>query len=200
MTITCKRVFFVDDEPAVCKAVELTLKRRYSVECFASARHCLNALRNRECDLLITDVNMPGMDGIELLTEAKKLYPTLPVLVVTGYGDIPLAVRAVKSGAENFIEKPLQSATLLPLVEAALKKADIVNPLAHKKLTAVEMKVLNLLVAGKSNKEIARLLNRSIRTVEDHRSHIMCKLGVENIVDLVKTATSRGLAAEEQQP
>jgi two-component system response regulator FixJ len=200
MTTACKRVFFVDDEPAVCKAVELTLRRCYSVKCFVSARRCLNTLRNSECDLLITDVNMPDMDGIELLKEAKKLYPTLPVLVVTGYGDIPLAVRAVKSGAENFIEKPLQSTTLLRLVETALKKADIVNPLTHKKLTAVELKVLKLLVAGKSNKEIARLLNRSIRTIEDHRSHIMCKLGACNIVDLVKMATSTGLVTEEQKP
>jgi len=200
MRVAQKSVFFVDDEPAVCKAVELTLKRHYAVRCFTSACRCLDTLRRHECDLLITDVSMPGMNGIELLKEAKRLYPTLPVLVVTGYGDIPLAVYAVKSGAENFIEKPLRSTTLLSLAEAALRKADIVNPLAHKKLTPVELKVLKLLVAGKSNKEIAHLLNRSIRTVEDHRSHIMSKLGVTNIVDLVKTAISTAPAPEKGKP
>jgi len=190
-----KHIFFVDDEASVRKAVRRTLQRPgWKVTCFSGAVNCLAALRRSDCDLLITDVNMPGMDGIELLKQAKRLRPTLPVLIVTGYGNIPLAVRAVKAGALEFMEKPLDRQTLLAAVEAALRSH--VNPDCTRLLTKTERQILELIVAGKHNRRIAELLGRSVRTIEDHRNHIMHKLNVDNVIDLVKKATG----ANQQPP
>jgi len=145
------------------------------------------------CDLLITDVKMPEMDGIELLIEAKRIIPSLSVLVITGYGDIPMAIRALKAGASDFIEKPLDRQSFLLVVESILKRTTLAEPVVGKLLTRTEMKVLRLILDGKSNKKIARLLHRSVRTIEDHRSHIFHKFGVDNLVDLVKRAAEMGL-------
>src|SRR3972149_3841963 len=99
-----QRIFFVDDEPEVLKMVGRTLEQAgYNVSCFSRAADCIKQLRYQTCDLLITDVKMPEMDGIELLTEAKRIIPLLPVLVITGYGDVPMAVRSLKLGASDFI-------------------------------------------------------------------------------------------------
>ena len=189
-----QHVFFVDDEPKVRKVVGRTLEQLGSkVSCFASAADCLEQLRVQSCDLLITDVKMRGMDGIELVCKAKRLVPWLPILVVTGYADIPLAVRAIRTGALNFIEKPLERSSFLATVEAALKQNSMDNRFLGKAVSKAEKKVLRLLLDGKSNKEIAYILHRSIRTIEDHRLHIMRKLDVDNLVDLVKRAAAMGL-------
>ncbi len=189
-----QHIYFVDDEPNVRKIVARTIEQlRVKVTCFASGADCLEKLALQHCDLLITDVKMPKMDGIELLTAAKKLNPSLQVLVITGYGDIPMAVRAVKAGALDFIEKPLDRKGFLSIVESVLRRIRRSDRLLGKTLTAIEIKVLRLVLEGKTNKQIANSLHRSIRTVEDHRSHIMRKLGVDNLVDLVKKATIMGL-------
>jgi len=188
------RIFFVDDEPKVRKIVARTLEGLGSkVSCFRRAADCLERLRRKSCDLLITDVKMPEMDGIELLIEAKKLVPWMPVLVITGYGDIPLAVKAIKAGAVDFIEKPFDRQAFILTVESALKRVTPTDPLLGKSLTRAEVKVLHLILAGKNNREIASLLNRSKRTVEVHRSRIMRKVGADNLVSLVKRATVLGL-------
>jgi two-component system, LuxR family, response regulator FixJ len=196
MTADNQHIFFVDDEPAVCRSVSQTLQRSgYTVSCFADADHCLQRLQMQSCDLLITDVRMPGMDGIELVRRVKCIVPWLPILVITGYGDIPMAVRAVKAGAAEFIEKPLQKQSFLAAVQAALKQQqDLKNLLKGKSLSKKEMAILHLILQGRSNKEIAQTLHRSIRTVEDHRRYIMRKLDVDNVVDLVKRAAVMGLA------
>lgn len=186
-------IFFVDDDPRVRKVICRTLERIGSkVSCFACAADCLEQLRSQRCDLLITDVVMPGMGGIELLTEAKRIIPSLQVLVITGYGDIPMAVTAMKAGALDFIEKPLDRQTLLSVVESALKRNNLSDPLMGKALTETEMEVLRLILKGKTNKEIADLRHRSIRTIEDHRERIMRKFGVSRVVDLVRKATVLG--------
>jgi two-component system response regulator FixJ len=191
-------IFFVDDEPKVRELVGGTLEQAgFKASCFASAADCLEQLRADKCDLLITDVKLPGMSGIELLTEAKRLAPSLPVLVVTGYGDIPMAVRVMKAGAADFIEKPLERQVLLSAVEFALKQIAPTDPLLRKGLTRAEMRVLYMILDGKTNKETANLLHRSVSTVEVHRKHIMRKLGVDNIVDLVKQATALGLVSPQ---
>jgi two-component system, LuxR family, response regulator FixJ len=180
-------IIFVDDEPLVCKAVSQTLGRHgYQVQCYFAAETCMKELGKNNCDLLITDVNMPGMDGIEFLREIKKKQPSLPVLIVTGYGDIPMAIRAIKTGAEDFIEKPLNRDTLLPTIQFILNKYKKENSLEGYFLTPVEKKVLRLLMSGKTNKEIAQQFHRSIRTIECHRASVMHKLGAKNLVDLVK--------------
>ncbi|GAH45808.1 unnamed protein product [marine sediment metagenome] len=135
---------------------------------------------------------MPEMDGIELLTEARRIVPSLPVLVITGYGDIPMAVKAVKAGALDFIEKPLDRQSFLSAVESVLKRNAWADPLLGKLLTRIEIKVLRFILKGKSNKEIAYLRNRSIRTIEDQRNHIFRKFGVDNLVDLTKRAAGDG--------
>jgi FixJ family two-component response regulator len=199
MTIGNQHIFFVDDEPAVCRSVSQTLQRSgYEVSCFADADHCLEQLRMQSCDLLITDVRMPGMDGIELVRKAKRIVPWLPVLVITGYGDIPMAVRAVKAGAAEFIEKPLEKQSLLVAVQAALKQQDLENLLKGKALTKNEITILRLILHGSSNKEIAHILHRSVRTIEDHRRCIMHKLDVDNVIDLVKRAAVMGLPEPPQ--
>lgn len=194
MTADIQHIFFVDDEPAVRKSVSQTLKQSgYTVSCFANADLCLKQLQMQDCDLLITDVRMPEMDGIELVRRAKRIAPWIPVLVITGYGDIPMAVRAVKAGAAEFIEKPLQKQSFLSAVQTTLKKQDLENLLKGKSLSKKELAILRLILQGRSNKEIARTLHRSIRTVEDHRRYIMRKLDVNNVVDLVKRAAAMGL-------
>jgi len=189
-----QHVFFVDDEPEVLKMVGRTLERvGYKVTCFSQASDCIGQLRYQSCDLLIADVKMPDMDGIELLVEAKRIVPLLPVLIITGYGDIPMAVRALKLGASDFIEKPLDREGFLSTVEHILGRSLSADPLLSKTLTKTEINVLRLILDGRSNKEIAHLQHRSIRTIEAHRSHIMRKLSVDNLVDLLKKAAAMGL-------
>ena len=187
MTNIAKNIFFVDDEPKVRKMVGRTLEQAgFKVSCFARATECLKQLHSQTCDLLITDVKMPEMDGIELLTKVKHIIPSLPVLVITGYGDIKMAVKALKLGASDFIEKPLDRQSFLSAVDSVLKRNTQTHPLVGKVLTKTEMRVLRLMLDGKSTKEIAFLRHRSVRTIEEHRSRIMHKIGVDNLVDLVK--------------
>lgn len=186
-------IFFVDDEPKVRKVVAKTLKRLNSnVSCFSCADDCLKQLKQKKCDLLITDVRMPGTDGIELLINAKKIAPWINVLVITGYGDIPMAVKALKAGATDFIEKPLDGQTFTSAIKTALKRTQP-DPLLGRALTRMEMKILRLILDGMSNREAASLLHRSIRTIEVHRNRIMHKLGADNLVELIKRAAKMGL-------
>ena len=186
---TVKKVFFVDDEKAIQKAVSQTLSEiSCKVTCFDSAMLCLEELRTADCGLLITDVNMPEMNGLELLEEAKKLRPQLPVLIVTGFGDIPMAVRAVKAGAVDFVEKPLDEDTFLPIVRKALEISYGSDSQGDKMLTNAEYTILKMICEGMSNKKIASSLHRSVRTIENHRHRIMKKLNVENTAELVRIA------------
>jgi len=190
-----QHIFFVDDEADVRKAVQGTLEGGgYAVTCFASAADCLEQLlANPKCNLVITDVKMPEMDGIELLTEVKRRTPWVPVLVVTGKADVPMATRAFKRGTTDLIEKPLSRDVLLSTIVSILKRCRLDDPFLGKPLTEAEARILHLILDGKSNKEIAWLLKRSVRTVEVHRSRVMKKFGVDNVVDLVKRATQMGL-------
>ena len=189
-----QHIFFVDDEPKLRQVIKETLEQlNLEVSCFSNGAKCLERLESRICDLLITDVRMPEMDGIELMVQAKRIAPWVPVLVITGYGDIPMAVKAVKAGAVDFIEKPLEKETFLLKVKSILKQHTSAHTPRGKPLTKNETKILKLIIEGESNREIAQLLHRSIRTVEVHRSRVMQKLGTDNLVDLIKTAVTMGL-------
>lgn len=196
-----RKIFFVDDEPGIRKAVSRTLSEiDCKVTCFSTAEECLKALMVDDCGLLITDVSMPGMNGVELLEEINKLRPQLPVLIVTGFGDIPMAVRAVKAGAIDFIEKPLDENTFLPVVEKALKLTYGIDGRGDKILTPSELRILTLICDGMSNKKIASILHRSVRTIENHRHRIMKKLNAENTAELVRIAMKMDIQMAETLP
>jgi two-component system response regulator TtrR len=188
-----QHIFFVDDVPNVCKTVRRTLiQAGFDVSCFTRAIDCLTQLEQSEntpCNLLITDVKMPDMDGIELLKKARRIAPLLPVLVITGFGDIPMAVKAMKAGATNFIEKnQLSRQNLLSTVKSLLKKDGWANPRLEKLFTKTEKIILRLILAGKTSREIAIIRNCALSTIEDHRNNIYRKAGVHNLAGLFKWA------------
>ncbi|MBL7154408.1 MAG: response regulator [Phycisphaerae bacterium] len=187
-------IFFVDDDLSVRNSVGAILyEDGFTVTCFATGRRCLKELRSKKCDLLVVDVRMPDMNGIDLLRQAKHIKPWTPALIITGYGDVPTTIRAFKAGAIHFIEKPFEMEVFLTAVRDAIGTMAFSSPLLGIPLTAMEMRVLDLTFEGHSNQEAARLLDRSKRTVEVFRSRIMSKLGVDNVVDLVKRSVQMGL-------
>ena len=191
---TIKNIYFVDDEPRIREVISDTLQQlNVNVTCFAGGHECLKQIESQGCDLLITDLKMPGMDGLELMEKVKGLIPWMPVLVITAFGDIPLAIKTVKSGAVDFIEKPLEKETFLRKVKSILQDSSSHEKCPDKPLTKSESQILKYLVEGKNNREIAESLHRSIRTIEVHRSHIMQKFKVNNMVDLIKSAAMFGL-------
>jgi two-component system response regulator FixJ len=182
-----KDIFLVDDEPDVRLVVSRTLESLgFRVTCFSSGTDCLRQLRSQRCDLLIADVKMSGMDGLELLNKVKRMIPSLPILIVTGYGDIPMVVTALKAGASDFLEKPLDMQSLQSTVASLLAPDSRPHPPANQALTKIEADVLQLILEGKSNSEIAKIMCRSHRTIEDHRANILRKFDVDNLVDLVR--------------
>lgn len=193
-SIKAARVVFVDDEPAVCHVVHKLLERAgANVQCFHCAQDCLQHLAAHWCDLLITDVRMPGTDGMDLLRQVKDRLPWIPVLLVTGYGDVPLAVQALRAGAADFVEKPLDRDAFLQAVERLLEQNARPAALLREALTQTERKILYYVLDGKNNREIADALHRSPRTVEVHRSHLMQKLGATNIIELLTWTAKMGL-------
>ncbi len=195
---TLGRVFFVDDELRICRIVTRTLEREgITVRSFCAAQECLAELDASPCDLLITDLKMPGMGGIELLIAAHRKIPRLPVLVLTAYGDVPTAVKALKEGAVDFIEKPFDRMAFLDAVKLILSQIQHQDSHRVESLTKMEMVVLRLLLEGKKNREIAAALHRSARTVEVHRSHLMRKMGACNVAELLRRAAELGLTSGE---
>jgi len=196
-----RTVFVVDDDATVLEAVQITLERiGADLHCFSDGASCLKALHSTSCDLLITDVKMPGMSGLKLLREIECLVPSLPVVLMTGYGDIPLAVEALKSGAADFIEKPLEMNSLVSVAKSAIGRSGRRPHRPAQVLSAVEFEVLRLLLAGKSTKEIAKLRHRSVRTIEDERARIMVKLDARNPVELLKRVAAVRLPDVLKEP
>ena len=187
-------IFLVDDEPKIRQVVAATLERSgLAVSCFENAADCLEGLHSQRCDLIIADLRMSGMDGIELTRQVKRRSPWIPVLILTGYGDVPTAVEAIKAGAVDFIEKPIDRKSFVRKVKSLLAPNGNHDELGQP-LTESEERILQLILGGKTNKDIAVLLNRSIRTIESHRAHVMQKLGAGSLVDLVKRAAAMGLS------
>ncbi len=190
-------IFVVDDDDCIRSAACTILEQaKYECTCFPNGESCLQQMQEKKCELLITDVKMPGKNGIDVLKEALQIAPWLPVVVMSSYADIPMSVEALKAGAFYFIEKPFEIEEFLGVVSLALKHIQLEGPLVGKSLTKTETIVLRLLMQGMSNRRIAYVLQRSERTIEVHRSHIMQKLGVDNIVELVKRATAMGYVSE----
>ena len=194
-------IFIVDDDESMREIICTILQNhKYHCTCFSDANECVKKLNeetqdhSQGCDLLISDLKMPGKDGMELLDEVRASMPWLPIIIMSAYGDIPMSVKAVKIGAFDFIEKPVEEEKLISVVESALlREGTWKDPLHGKPLTRAERIVLRLIMEGIGNKRIAYILERSERTIEVHRSRIMRKLGVDNVVDLVKRASTMGL-------
>jgi two-component system response regulator DctR len=183
-------IFFVDDEPTVRMAVQRALESaEMHVSVFSCAEDCLAALSRQACDVVITDVRMEGMDGLSLLREIKRHFSWLQIIIVTAYGDVPLAVEALKAGAADFIQKPLDREELLSAIKHALKTG---RPVAFPReaISQAEAQVLRLFLEGRTSKETAQALKRSTRTIEAHRHRLMSKFGVHNAVQLAQKAST----------
>lgn len=188
----------VDDDENVRESLgELLDAAGYAVHSFSSAEQFLADSALGSCSCLVTDVRMPDMDGIALQEELARRGVRFPVIVMTGHADVPLAVRAMRAGATDFIEKPFKPDTLLSAVRQALisgprTSASVDPKLAQRmaELTAREREVMDLMVHGHPNKVIAQKLDISFRTVEVHRSRILAKMEAENVAELVRLVLS----------
>jgi FixJ family two-component response regulator len=196
------RVFVVDDDQEVRDALRLLMESvGLRVETFPSAQAFLEQFDPGLPGCLLLDVRMPGMSGLELQARltAERIHP--PVIIITGHGDVPMAVRAVQAGAVDFIEKPFNDQALLDSVHRAIEKdgaqrgeasrlADI--EARYEKLTPREREVLEQVVAGKRNKVIAADLDVSQSTVEAHRAKVMEKMEADSLSDLMRMMLSLG--------
>lgn len=209
-------VFIVDDDDAVRDSLSVLLEcAGFCVESFASPSEFLSSGAAGRPGCLLTDVRMPEMTGIDLQERLIREGRSLPVIVMTGHADVPLAVRAMKAGAVDFVEKPFNDVSLIESVQAALARNAPVQPPSAAPaappdptpsaspevlnrigaLTPRERDVLALLVEGKSNKVIAYELSISPRTVEIHRARVMEKMQADSLPSLVRMAIAAGIAA-----
>jgi two-component system response regulator FixJ len=193
-----RTVHIVDDDDAVRDSLGyLLMAAGYEVKSYESASEFLDGFTGEETGCLVTDVRMPGITGLELARRLRSLGSKLPIIVITGHADVPLAVEAMKSGAKDFIEKPFEVDAILTAVQAALAKAgqprseDIQRSTAlmrMESLSARERDVLKGLIAGKANKAMARELGISPRTVEVYRAAVMTKMQASSLSQLVRMA------------
>ena len=200
MSLIPKRgtVYVVDDDEAVRDSLQWLLEGKdYRVRCFESAEAFLSRYDAREVACLIADIRMGGMSGMDLQNRLMERQSPLPIVFITGHGDVPMAVETMKKGALDFIQKPFNEDQLVDLVERMLDTARdafaVYQQAANRdallsKLTTRESQVLERIVAGRLNKQIADDLGISIKTVEAHRANIMEKLGANTVADLLKIA------------
>src|SRR5665213_1793111 len=189
-------VYVVDDDEAVRDSLKWLLEaNRYQVACFGDAEDFLAAFDPSRVACLILDVRMPGMSGLELQEHLRSVQANLPILFISGHGDVPMAVTTMKMGASDFIEKPFDEMELREAVERMLESARVAGDLHRQqrqraallgRLTSRERQVLECIVAGRLNKQIADDLSISIKTVEAHRANIMDKLDASTVADLLR--------------
>jgi FixJ family two-component response regulator len=197
-------IFVVDDDPAVRQTLTAVFKAAgETVVCFADGAALLAAARERTPACIILDVHIPGRSGLDILKELNADDYPAPVFIMSGQGDIPMAVDAIRHGALDFIEKPFRGSEVITRVRDAIaamarRRADTSEPQAklyfpgREPLTRREREVLARLTAGSSNKEVARELGIGPRTVEYHRARLMDKLGAKNVADLVRIVMAEG--------
>jgi len=196
-------VCVVDDDRAVRDSMLMMLKTAgYPVKAFASAEEFLNEYLAEETACLILDIRMPGKSGLELQDHLNAVDSSVPIIFVSGHGDVPVSVRAIKGGALDFLEKPFSREMLLRRVREALEISDRrrANDSERRKLlrrfgklTPREREVLVHVVSGRQNKEIAKLLEISYRTVELHRTRMMEKMSARSLPELVAMAVRCGV-------
>ena len=196
-------VYVIDDDEAMRDSLQFMLDSAdFQVILFESAHRFLDVLSTLEFGCVVSDIRMPGIDGIALLKQLKASHGSLPVIIMTGHGDVPLAVEAMKLGAVDFLEKPFEDDRLIGMIELALRQAesgarseaialDIAARIAS--LTPRERQVMEGLVAGLSNKMIARDYNISPRTIEVYRANVMTKMQAGSLSELVRLALEGGV-------
>ncbi len=196
-------VYVVDDDPSVRNSLRRLLESAgHTVQLFASAQEFLRQKLVEKSACLILDISMPGLSGLQLQEALVEKGSTLPIIFITGHGDIPTSVRAMKTGAVDFLPKPVGDVTLLKAVEEALRKSRLEHAarteVAEAKrqlatLTPREVEVLSHVVAGRLNRQIGAELGISEKTVKVHRGRVMEKLGVWSVADLVRFAEKAGV-------
>lgn len=197
-------VYVVDDEPGMRKALtRLLCSHGFEVRAFAGAGDFLAADRSDHPACLLLDVALPDIDGLELQRRLRQLSRPVPIIFLTGHGDIPMSVQAIKAGAVDFLTKPVNDDDLLRAVRAALETARVQQvefaaredlETRHAKLTPREREVMALVVAGRLNKEIAAELGTGLQNIKIHRGRLMEKMGSASLADLVRAAETLGTA------
>ena len=185
-------IYIVDDDPDLCKALSWLLGSvDLKVETYSSAIDFLKAYQSKWRGCLLIDIRMPLMSGLQLQEKLIELGNLIPIIMISGHGDISMAVRAMKAGAVDFITKPFNDQLLLEQIQKALtfdkqteSKQSILN--RFRDLTSREQQIFAGVVAGKMNKQIAHELNISQKTVELHRAHVMQKMGAKTFADLIR--------------
>jgi len=203
-------IFVVDDDEAVRDSLAMMLRAAgRAVESFATAQEFIDRRGDARTGCVVLDVRMPGMSGLELEEWLTEHNDTLPIVFLTGHGDIPMAVRTIKRGAYEFLQKPVDDQHLLDAIDAAMSgelPPDAQSrslPPAVASLSKREREVLDLILDGRQTRAIAEALFISVKTVEFHRSRIHAKLGVASMAELFNLCVGRQLrrpAASQQQP
>ncbi|WP_407184590.1 response regulator FixJ [Bradyrhizobium centrosematis] len=196
-------VYVIDDDAAMRDSLNFLLDSAgFGVTLFDDALAFLEALPRLEFGCVVSDVRMPGLDGIELLKRMKALQSTFPILIMTGHGDVPLAVEAMKLGAVDFLEKPFDDDRLTAMIESAIRQAEpaakneaVAHDIAARvaSLSPRERQVMEGLIAGLSNKLIAREYDISPRTIEVYRANVMTKMQASSLSELVRLAMRAGM-------
>jgi len=197
------KVYVIDDDEAMRHSLEFLLNSAdFEVTLFDSAQAFLDGLTGLDFGCVVSDVRMPGIDGMEMLRRLKSAQSSFPVIIMTGHGDVPLAVEAMKLGAVDFLEKPFDDDLLIAMVESGLKRAEpeARNEAATREiaervatLSPRERQVMDGLVAGLSNKAIAREYDISPRTIEVYRANVMTKMQAGSLSELVRLAMRAGV-------
>ncbi|HEX6572725.1 MAG TPA: response regulator [Steroidobacteraceae bacterium] len=201
-------VFVVDDDPSMRRSLDSLLRSvSLDVHLFASAQEFMHAERRDAPGCLVLDVRLPGMSGLTFQQELAKAGIALPIIFISGHGDVPMTVRAMKAGAVEFLTKPFDDQVLLDAIDAAIERdrarrrdaASLADLKArYRGLTEREREVMQLVVTGRANKQIAADLNLSLVTVKVHRGQVMRKMLAKSVAELVRMADRLGLPASVQ--
>ncbi|UCG15574.1 MAG: response regulator transcription factor [Phycisphaerales bacterium] len=200
-------VFVVDDDEAVRDSLSWLIESAgLRVECFASAKEFLDAYDDDQPGCVVLDVRFPGMSGLSVQERLRSLGAMIPVIVISGHADVSTAVRAMKSGAIDFLEKPFREHVFLDRIENALRMDKEMRrarafrselAVRYELLTPRERETMALVVAGESNKGVARRLRVSHKTVEAHRAHVMSKMQADSLADLVRMSVVLASGADD---